>query len=1223
MASESESWWSQHYQTYSIRDLQALPIFNKFIAMHYPFQRSTVGRSESFSSAGSLDEYQWSVAANNEGEKFTHDRTTDVWFYEHRFQDKEAHTTVRAWLSPSQEWGEIERNYLTYVLREAWKLEDSIRFYERYTLQDGEKRGLKTGCLPAQGGMEQWTETYWEKEGESEFEKVWERPGSSGGENKHNRGDYWWGEVWHRSEDSIEKKAWHTKGDKDWGHVHGEGCDKVWDEKWDTSKGKREEEKLVKDSERHRGFRYKREGKDWYKQEWDGLAILGVDEDLERLKKAEVRQDLDEISSNCHDTLLKGEHTIELLLRSVPHFKAEVDDLQRERIAIPKPDSQDVNSLITAIRAERDHADKQERLKQRMIDEVYSDHGKYYELHLLLEKLLKQSHGTLQHISEMLETDGKLKEDVADWGKRIEEIPKKRNVSSFGKDLVYVENIEELEKTKLVHLAKLQAGAGGIPKEEVENAMNLLYQIMVKHDAVSDKIVELVPDSDLKVKLDGFEDQFETIHKRFQEQGDPKLLLENLDLLLAYQPIHLHLMGRIRGYNKDEVSSEIGTINTAVDETKGKPSLKNTRAKVRSGRGPKDTPFQLIDRNLNRLIPFLAKVNDVVRAKENLQPLLDIAKEKVDDGQPFEVIFKKADLLLAVVVALEPKIDLHEEKVRALDGKLDGVLSQSLELMEDEDKAIIEAITSRHYADEDVDLLQEKLEMSGGLSTETVTTMETEIKGLKETIEELEMIIEQKSEEIQHLSKVVDENKKKVQILEDEVLDLRRYKAMFEDRDNQCSALEARNKKLDIESSDLKLALDSAKSELETLRSQVDDLAKFKQTALDNAQEIDRLKGIIASYDSMLGDRKAQFEEIVGTLNNKIAELEAKIRELLAKIEEMKTQLDEKETGRRRQLMLRIISALANTLKTERFSTFLLWRSRADEPVELLSVDTMDQFPEVKPTVMDDEQEFTDPEVAKFIDAEKPLLNTRRKVLAENTVFRHLRATGLPFEPAMPLQEFGEMVEEILEKKMKADEEDLANKKVPADLPSFMLDSLLHSKGIKRLAQRDLLRFIPTLHRLFHSNSPFGEALSRLMLMFHHNPMIMEGAILAVKYSQLFRPLGEKYLKEREARQVPAETAGNLVSTGGLALLIDVLNQFYPILKDDDISLWHFLRQIKPAKCSTEDYVLAVLHWFSHTQKHQDHHQFWEALAHGKTELTQDEFVGEVIAWECTCRRGY
>ena len=197
----------------------------------------------------------------------------------------------------------------------------------------------------------------------------------------------------------------------------------------------------------------------------------------------------------------------------------------------------------------------------------------------------------------------------------------------------------------------------------------------------------------------------------------------------------------------------------------------------------------------------------------------------------------------------------------------------------------------------------------------------------------------------------------------------------------------------------------------------------------------------------------------------------------------------------------------------------------------------------------------------------------------------------------MPLSEFYPLVEELLAKKADADEEDLTNKKNPAAFAPFVLDYLLKTKGVKRLAQRDLLRLIPTLYRLYHNKSPYAVAVARLLHMFSSSPAVKEGGVLVGRYTRRFKPLIEKYAASREARQLAPESESELAVTGGEALLTDVLSEFYPDVKDHPVYSWHFLRHLKPAKVSVDDYVLAVLHWYAHTQLHKDHHQFWRLLA--------------------------
>ena len=741
MASESETWWTKHYTSHSIRDMQSLPIFNKFISMHFDYERTCDDRQESYTAGNTLDVFRWEQKDSNQGETFSHDRKTEVWFYERKFPGEEAHTVTRTWLSPDAEWGEIERTFLDFSIKESWKMKGSTRHYERCTLRSGEKRGLRTGCLPAQGGMEEWTETYWEKDGESEFERVWERPGASGGENKHNRGDYWWGEVWHRVGNHTEKKSWHTKGDKDWGHVHGEAPNKVWDEKWDISKTRRDEEKLTQDNGRCKGYRLCRKGPDFYKQEWDGLSLLNLSEGTDSLQTAKIRQELDEISGNSHDNLLKSEHTVELLLREAPEFKGESEELRKARVNVPKPNSQDVESLIAAVRAERELGDKLERLKQRMVDSIYADHGKFYELHNVLSVVLAESQTTLEKISEILKTDPEATKSASDWSKKSIEIPKIPHLSAFSRTALYSESLQSLEKAKIAFISKLQVSGD---ESLVGNLMGLLYQTMVKHSAVSDKVVELVGDEELKGKLAALQEQYEANYSKFQEKAEGKLLTDNLELLLAYQPIHLHLISRVKPSTDDQ------------------PPQKGARGKPRAA----TLPTHELDQCFSRVIPFIVKVNDVIRGKEDLGELLALDAQRVDDGAPVEVVGAKGELVSAAVDGIDPKLDSYHQAVKSIDQQLDSLLQSLLPTFKKDAKAACEALLGKHYETEDLTVLASKV---GQLKS-----VERTIKDLKSENEELEMIIEQKSEEITSISTMMDEEKQKKQDLEDEVLELRK-----------------------------------------------------------------------------------------------------------------------------------------------------------------------------------------------------------------------------------------------------------------------------------------------------------------------------------------------------------------------------------------------------------------------------------------------------------------
>jgi len=219
MASELEKWWAGSYALHSIRDLQALPVFARFKAQHYPYERADEVVSETFKTAGPLDTFQWEDKAKKEVETFSHERVTDTWTYEHFFQEPECQVRTKSILTPGEESGEVVRQFATNETHEAWKLKGESRWYETFTLENGEKNGMRAGQLPAAEGQENWIEKFFEKPGQSNFERTWARPGAEGGENKQSQGDYWWGEVWHKAGEHSEKKMWHIQGEKDCGHT--------------------------------------------------------------------------------------------------------------------------------------------------------------------------------------------------------------------------------------------------------------------------------------------------------------------------------------------------------------------------------------------------------------------------------------------------------------------------------------------------------------------------------------------------------------------------------------------------------------------------------------------------------------------------------------------------------------------------------------------------------------------------------------------------------------------------------------------------------------------------------------------------------------------------------------------------------------------------------------------------------------------------------------------
>ena len=312
-----------------------------------------------------------------------------------------------------------------------------------------------------------------------------------------------------------------------------------------------------------------------------------------------------------------------------------------------------------------------------------------------------------------------------------------------------------MEREKNDYLAKF---VGGLSQADTKQAMEQLYNIMVKHDAVSDKIIDLVQDAELKETLDGFEAKFEAINQEYRVKQDPEKLQEVLGLLLDYQPIHLHLVGRLRGYEKAEMTSELASLKGLVDESRGTASLENLRSKVRSGRSTKASPFQLVDRDLNRLLPFMLQLDKWLHAHLDttqtalMDSLSACLKKNVDGGEPFEIIIEKAALLAEVAAALEQQASGAEETLMLQDVKLDRMLGNiSQTLKEDTDLATSKDLLSQHYAEQDIQLLASKLSLVD-TAVSSLPQMAAQLSAQAADLQDQEKIISMKGSEIADLT---------------------------------------------------------------------------------------------------------------------------------------------------------------------------------------------------------------------------------------------------------------------------------------------------------------------------------------------------------------------------------------------------------------------------------------------------------------------------------------
>lgn len=626
MAQEAQAWWALQYHRYSIRELNHLPVFHRFLQIHYPFELSDSHAREKYSTTDEVDTYEWEDFEAKKREGFSHDRKVGKYNYELRYHDLESLVHIESWWVKEREGGTITRDYGAYQVVEGWAVEPGLKTYERYTVEKGVKRGFKSGIKGDDEDAETWVEESWSHDEETLFSKAWSQLGNSGGLTENKRGDYTWGESWASTTSGQEKKYWHKQGTRDWGHNSGSDTCKRWDHAWDFSEGKKYEEKVTVCGDRDSGYRLKGEGEDWYKQEWEGRKVIGVEEEADKIKEAGLRGRLDALYAAELSGSQQKQQTIATLASYFPEFQAQVAALASKRLSLLSSPRESVDNLLNLLFSLRDLQTAQEKLNQEIVASMREDAARLASLKKGFAEVMENSVTTLALIKPSNQL--KYREEIEGW---------KGSHEAF---LAHFETGFELMKSMEV----VKREATGLSLEDVQKAMSTLYNIMVKHDAVSDKIVDIVNASDFKAQLDKMEDSFETIHNSYHSDKSPKRLLEMLDLLLDYQPIHLHLVGRIRGYSKEEVEKELGTIE--AEGNAEAPTVKGARAKSKSARAAKLTPFQVMDQHLNRFIPVLSDLLKQVSVPESeLSQLEEAASRSVDSGEPVEVLSEKVAVI--------------------------------------------------------------------------------------------------------------------------------------------------------------------------------------------------------------------------------------------------------------------------------------------------------------------------------------------------------------------------------------------------------------------------------------------------------------------------------------------------------------------------------------------------------------------------------------------------
>lgn len=351
MASESEAWWRFRYSQYSIKDLQKLPVYHRFLQLHYPYERTNSQRSERYTVSEAVDEFEW----KEEGrwERFAHRKEEQQYQYTCRFQDQKSAVTVESWKAEDKDWGTVTKHFEGWTLVEGWKVQPTERTYERFVEEQGIKRGMKCGVKE---DGERWVEEIWSQEGENTVKRSWELPTSSGGESHSSQGDYEWGEQWTSDSAGSSQKCWHQEGCHTWGSAQGRhGRDETWEHQWDCETSCKFDQKVVYRAGKAQGYRYRSKGQDWCKEEWEGLEpephTLHFAGRISCLLERE------------YAGALAANRNLKLLLLQTQGKSDQIADIERKLANMRISPSSEVPLLLSQLEELRTLQDQQESLK--------------------------------------------------------------------------------------------------------------------------------------------------------------------------------------------------------------------------------------------------------------------------------------------------------------------------------------------------------------------------------------------------------------------------------------------------------------------------------------------------------------------------------------------------------------------------------------------------------------------------------------------------------------------------------------------------------------------------------------------------------------------------------------------------------------------------------------------------------------------------------------------
>lgn len=429
-------------------------------------------------------------------------------------------------------------------------------------------------------------------------------------------------------------------------------------------------------------------------------------------------------------------------------------------------------------------------------------------------------------------------------------------------------------------------------------------------------------------------------------------------------------------------------------------------------------------------------------------------------------------------------------------------------------------------------------------------------------------------EEVRHLEKILEEKQKELEESEANLVVAKRYQQLYPD-------LVVEKQEIDNKLRETIIDLEQAKRKVEDLKNE-SDKNKFKLSNLENIsketadiqKENQKLKMRLNFLEQSSGVNK-ETVDLAKKQSEDIASRDAQIKDLLDEIERLKETLNNQISKYNVALSRSFLVRLCHVFKEMEGESFRKWRIFRNEAKPVLD------FVIPKPAIAIESSADEKPFEKGYVAADLVLDQEGNALLDSNPILEAYKSLNHANEKPMSYINIFKFLEELMDKKFEADNQDALNLRPLTDMPSFVMETLMNTFGIQSLANKFLSQFIPGFHQIVKDGHVYGNFFARVIQLFHPDPAPLSLAAYLVKARVDFNPLIEKYdrlnndlskdgkKKQESTGRAAYENAG----TGGLALVGDAIELVYSLFKSDRESGEKALELIRPEKVSIEDFV--------------------------------------------------